>query len=50
MIESLEHFIDPLRIGLMVLAAIAFAAIVGWTLLRPQQRVDAEAQMWKEED
>ncbi len=46
---TLQLFIDPLRISLMVLAVAAFVLIVRWTLLRPQEQIDADAHLWKEE-
>ena len=49
MIELLEKLVDPLRIGLTVLAVAAFIAIVAWTLLRPQKQVDSDASLWKDE-
>ncbi len=48
--EALERFIDPLRTGLMVLAVVAFVAIVAWTLLRPRSRIEADAHLWKEDE
>ena len=49
MLSILEQLIDPLRIGLMVLAVAAFIGIVRWTLRRPQERIDAAAQLWKDD-
>jgi hypothetical protein len=50
MMEVLEKLIDPLRVGLMGLAVVAFAAIVAWTFLRPQEKIEAEAQLWKDDE
>jgi len=46
---TLQLFIDPLRIGLMVLAVATFVLIVRWTLRRSQEQIDADAHLWKEE-
>ena len=34
----------------MVLAVAAFVAIVAWTLLRPDERIEADAHLWKDDE
>jgi len=34
----------------MVLALVAFVAIVAWTCRRPRAQVEAEAQLWKDDE
>jgi hypothetical protein len=48
--ETLQSIADILRTGLMIAALIAFAAIVAWTCLRPRQRIEADAQLWKDDE
>jgi hypothetical protein len=48
--DFLERIADPLRMSLMILALVAFAVIVVWTLLRPRQRIQAEAELWKDDE
>lgn len=48
--ETLQLIADPLRTGLMVAALVAFVAIVAWTFLRPRKHVEADAQLWKDEE
>ena len=48
--ETLQSIADPLRTGLMVAALVAFAAIVAWTFLRPRERIEADAQLWKDDE
>ncbi len=49
-VETLQSIADPLRMGLMVAALVAFAAIVAWTFLRPRERIEADAQLWKDDE
>lgn len=49
-IETLQSIADPLRTGFMIAALVAFVAIVAWTLLRPRERVEADAQLWKDDE
>ncbi len=49
-VETLQSIADPLRTGLMVAALVAFAAIVAWTFLRPRERIEADAQLWKDDE
>jgi cbb3-type cytochrome oxidase subunit 3 len=49
-IETLQSMADSLRTIFMIAALIAFAAIVAWTLLRPRERVEADAQLWKDDE
>jgi hypothetical protein len=46
----MQSIADFLRTGLMIAALAAFAAIVAWTFLRPQQRIEADAQLWKDDE
>jgi hypothetical protein len=48
--ETLEWIADPLRTGLMIAALVAFVAIVAWTFLRPYERIEADAQLWKDDE
>jgi len=34
----------------MILALVAFVAIVAWTYLRPREQIEAEAHLWKDDD
>jgi len=49
-VETLQLIADPLRTGLMVAALVAFVAIVAWTLLRPRERIEADAQLWNDDE
>ena len=48
--ETLQWIAGPLRTGLMVVVLAAFAAIVAWTFLRPRERIEADAQLWKDDE
>ena len=48
--ETLQLIADPLRTGFMVVALLVFAAIVAWTFLRPRERIEADAQLWKDDE
>jgi hypothetical protein len=48
--ETLQLIADPLQTGLMVAALVAFVAIAFWTFLRPREHVEADAQLWKDEE
>jgi hypothetical protein len=48
--ETLQLIADHVRTGLMVAALVVFVAIVAWTCLRPREHVEAEAQLWKDEE
>jgi hypothetical protein len=48
--ETLQSIVDPLRTGLMVVAVTAFLAIVAWTCLRPRERIEADAHLWKDDE
>jgi hypothetical protein len=49
-IETLQSIADPLRMAFMVAALVAFTATVAWTFLRPRARIEADAQLWKDDD
>ncbi len=49
-IETLQLIADPLRTGMMIAAVAAFVAIVAWTFLRPHERIEADAQLWKDDE
>ncbi len=49
-VESLQLIADPLRTGFMVVALLAFLAIVAWTFLRPRQQIEADAQLWNDDE
>jgi tetrahydromethanopterin S-methyltransferase subunit B len=50
MIEISENLVYSVKIGLMAMAAVAFIAIVVWTLLRPKARIEADALLWKDDE
>lgn len=49
-VETLQMIADPLRTVFMVVALLAFAAIVAWTCLRPHDRIEADAQLWNDDE
>jgi hypothetical protein len=49
-IETLQLIADPLRTALMVAALAAFVAIAAWTFLRPREHVEADAQLWNDDE
>ena len=49
-IETLQAIADPLRMVFMVAALIAFAGIVVWTYLRPREQIEADAQLWRDDE
>ena len=49
-LETLQLIAGPLRTGLMVAALVVFVAIVAWTLLRPRDRIEADAQLWNDDE
>ena len=34
----------------MVAALVAFVAIVAWTFLRPRKQIEADAQLWQDDE
>ena len=48
--ETLQSIANVLRTGLMVVALAAFGFIVAWTLARPRKSIEAEAQLWREDE
>ena len=34
----------------MIAALVAFVVIVAWTLLRPHEQIEADAQLWKDDE
>ncbi|MGA2257160.1 MAG: hypothetical protein ABSG53_21105 [Thermoguttaceae bacterium] len=48
--ETLQWIADPLRTGLMVAALVVFVTIVARTFLRPREHIEADAQLWKDEE
>jgi cbb3-type cytochrome oxidase subunit 3 len=49
MMDFLEALINPLKIGLTVVMIAVFLAIVRWALLRPQEQIEADAHLWKDD-
>ncbi len=49
-VETLQSIADLLRTGLMIAVLVVFAAIVVWTCLRPRERIEADAQLWKDDE
>ena len=49
-VETLQSIADPLRTVSMIAALAAFAAIVAWTFLRPREQIEADAQLWKDDE
>ena len=49
-LEILQSIIDPLRTALMVAALAAFVAICIWTFARPRERIEAQANLWKDDE
>jgi uncharacterized membrane protein YqiK len=49
-VETLQSIADPLRMVLMVVVLAVFLAIVAWTFLRPREGIEAEAQLWKDDE
>jgi hypothetical protein len=45
--DTLQWIAGPL---LMVAALIAFVVIVVWTFSRPRERIEADAQLWKNDE
>jgi hypothetical protein len=48
--ETLQSIADHVRTGLMILALLAFTAILAWTILRPSASIEAEAHLWKDNE
>jgi hypothetical protein len=48
--EFLQWIADLLRTGLMVAALVAFVAIVRWTFLRPRELIEADAELWNDDE
>ena len=48
--ETLQAIADPLRTVLMIVAVIAFVAIVAWACLRPREQIEADAQLWNDDE
>jgi hypothetical protein len=48
--ETLERITDFLMTGMMIAAMLAFVVIVRWTYLRPRERIETDAQLWKDDE
>jgi hypothetical protein len=49
-LDQLQSIADYLRTGVMVAAMAAFLAITAWAFLRPRKQVEAEANLWKDDE
>ena len=48
--DTLETIAVHVGAGLTILSLLAFMVIVAWAVLRPHESIEAEAQLWNDDE